>query len=155
MHAALAVQRSEVVSILQRMTSASEAPQRLPQVSWRFARRAGLRCCRNEGQCWRQEHLWHARYVFAGNASCASNRPWPASLRSMPTVLLTCKSSAEHAQYNHAHQAKREAAPSLRDPRKLQPLTREGACCPIVAANSKQDLQDCIHMIIRWSCYPT
>ena len=46
-----------------------------------------------------------------------------------------------------AHQAKREAAPSLGDSRQLQPLAREGACCPVIAANGKQDLQDCIHVI--------
>ena len=62
-------------------------------------------------------------------------------LRGMPTTWLTCKSTSEHAQYTEAHQAEREAASGLRDPRKLQPLTRKGACCPVIAANCKEDLQ--------------
>ena len=144
------------------MTGASDAPQGLPQVCWRFARCASLRCRRNKGQCWRQEHLRHAGYILAGTAACALHSPHSMRLMrtqamvnymgSMPTVLLTCKCGTEHAQCSEAHQAKREAAPSLGDPGQLQPLTREGACCPVIAANSKQDLQDCIHMIIRWSC---
>ena len=72
-HVALALQRSEVVSILQCMTSSSEAPQGLPHVCWRFARRACLRRSRNKGQSRRQEHLWHTKYLGAGflQASCA------------------------------------------------------------------------------------
>ena len=86
MHVVLTVQRSEVVSILQRMTSASDAPQGLPQVCWRFARRAGLRRCCNKGQCWRQEHLWHLRYIFASTAACALHST--QSMRLMKTQAI-------------------------------------------------------------------